>query len=146
MTVATKKIDLAPIKTQIEKVDAEIKAPFPTPPVGAMVVWYARADVREGAEIAAIVTRVDGPGKISLTAFRPQGMPDPTRLGVLHVNHPTHLSKHNSVSVNTGAWDYPDGTIPPKSHYARHTEALNKKRDGLLDQLSQAEAINKTLS
>lgn len=141
-----KEIDLGPITEQLEKVEAEIKSPLPTPPVGTPVVWYPRATLDRDNQIAAIVTKVEGPGKLTLTVFRPQSMPDATRRGCLHVSHPIHENRHNSVSQNSGAWDYPEGVTIPKSHRDLHLEQLQRKRDSIQDQLSEATEIAKKQS
>lgn len=137
----TKDIDLSPMKEQLRQIDEELKNPLPTPPIGSTVVWYPRAAVEEGNRVAAIVTNVEGPGKLTLTVFKPLATPDPTRRGCLHVSHPVHEKRANSVSINAGAWDYPDDVIPGKSHYDLHVAALNKKRDSLVDQIANASAI-----
>ena len=141
-----KEIDLEPIKEQLEKVKAEIKSPLPTPPVGFTVVWYPRAVQEEDNQVAGIVTKVEGPGKVTLTVFRPQGMPDATRRGCLHVTHPVHEKRANSVSVNAGSWDYIPGENIPKSHYERHLEALYVKQESLEKQIENASEIAKKQS
>jgi hypothetical protein len=135
-------VDTDPILKQIEAAEAEMKRPLPTPPVGYTVVWYDRADKRDGAEIAAIVTKVEGPGKLTVTTFRPQGMPDPTRRGCLHATHKLHDNRHNTVSRNSGSWDYPQGVRAPKEHFKHHMEQLEAKVEMLQGRLEDAEKMN----
>jgi len=141
MAVETPEIDLAPMQDMLANVEKEMKNPIPTPPVGTTIVWYAKALVEDDSKIAALVTKVEGPGKITVTAFRPQGMADPTRRGCLHVSDPIHEKRHNSVSMNSGAWDYVAFTKIPKEHYQLHLDALAKKRDSLIEKLATAQSI-----
>lgn len=134
-------IDTQPIREQIAATDADIKNPLPTPPVGTTVVWYDRASNEPGAEIAAIVTRIEGPGKISVTTFRPQGMPEFTRRGVLYMTHPQHENRHNTVSRNSGSWAYPGQSKPPKADFELHLTQLASKRESLVAKLDEAESI-----
>lgn len=136
-------IDVEPIKEQLAKVEADLKSPLPTPPVGTPVVWYPRAQVGADNQIAALVTKVEGPGKVTLTAFRPQGTADPTRRGCLHVSHPVHEQRANAVSVNAGAWDYIEGWDVPGEHYELHRGVLEIKRDSLSDQIAVATDMKK---
>ena len=133
---------IKPIQEQIDKINASLKNPLPTPPVGTPVVWYDRAERKEDGEIAALVTKVEGPGKVTVTVFRPQGMPDPTRRGCLHMSHPTHEQRHNAVSRNSGGWDYPIGSRAPKDHLALHTEQLNMRKDALQKSIDDIKAAN----
>lgn len=136
-----REVDLGPIQDQISAVEAEIKSPLPTPPVGTLVVWYPRAARAIENQIAGIVTRVEGPGKITLTVFRPQGVPELNHRGCLFVDHPIHEKRANSVSVNSGSWEYPELVKPDKSHFDLHLAVLNKKRDSLKEQVRVASEI-----
>jgi hypothetical protein len=111
-------------------VEAEIASPMPTPPVGTMVIWYDRADTRPGGERAAVVTKIEEPGKLTLTIFPPNSMPI-HKQGCLHISNPIHERKSNAVSRNSGAWDYLDFTDIPKVHYEPHLKRLGKKRDSI---------------
>ena len=132
--------DLAPVYNAIAAAEAELKSPLPTPKVGASVVWYDRADNRDGAEIAAIVTKVEGPGKVTLVALRPFGMAEHKK-GCLHVSHKIHENRHNTVSKNAGSWDYLVGTKAPKEDFNLHVETINERIAVLKAQVAEAEAI-----
>ena len=119
----------------IADLEQQLKNPLPTPPVGFPVIWYRKAEVKPGAELAAIVTKVEDAGKVCLTVFPPQGMQDPTRRGSLHVRHEIHQKRHNSTSVNCGSWDYPIGTEAPESHYDYHTNRLKQRIASLKESL-----------
>lgn len=135
-----KEIDLDPIKAQIEGIETEMKLPMPTPPIGTLVVWYKKADIKLMSQIAGIVTKIEGPGKLSIITFSPNQMAKHV-MGSLHVTHPIHDNRHNAVSQNSGAWDYPDGIAIPKAHRDLHLESLQKKRDSLVAQLDNATEI-----
>ena len=138
-----KKIELGPMLEQIAKIDEELANPLPTPPVASMVVWYPRADIDPENQIAGIVTKVEGPGKLTLTVFRPQGMADATRRGCLHIEHSIHENRHNAVSQNSGAWEYPDWVEIPDSHYDLHRDQLMKKKESVQKQIAEAEEVSK---
>jgi hypothetical protein len=120
---------------RINELELEMKHPLPTPPVGTPVVWYDRAQVSEEAQRAAIVTRVEGPGKVTLTIFPPNGMPLYNKKGTLHVSHEIHDRRGNAVSKNSGSWDYTSRTSRPKSHNELHIAEIQKKIDSLEAQL-----------
>ena len=134
-------INLESTEDLIKELEMETKSPLPTPPVGFTVVWYDAARNDPGAEKAAIVTKVEGPGKLVLTIFPPNGMPIFNKKGILHTSHPVHERRGNAVSKNSGSWDYPAGITVPKSHNDLHLAELNKKIDSLKAQLAEASAI-----
>lgn len=136
-------IDIEPIKKQIADLESQLKNPLPTPPVGMPVVWYAGADVRDGAERAGIVTSVLGPGKITVTVFGPSAMPSHFT-GCLYLSHPAHEQRNNAVSRNSGAWGYLPGTSTPKSHLTQHIEQLEKRKSSLKAQLEDAKSIQES--
>ena len=133
-------IDLTPLKKAIAEVEAEMKEPIPTPPVGTALVWYRQAR-QDGGQNAAICTGIDGPGKIKLSVFPPNGMKE-NKQGVLNCKDPIHEKLTNRVSKENGAWDYPDGTGPSKGHYKVHIDRLQHKKDGFLTQLEDAKKRN----
>jgi hypothetical protein len=132
------------IKKQIAELDALAADPLPTPPVGTMIVWYrgARRDENNPSvsQIPAIVQQVDGPGKVKLIAFPPQRNPE-NKQGCLHIKHPIHLNRANSVSVDSGAWDYPDGTRPAKFHFDLHLAEIARQKAEAERNLAQFEKI-----
>lgn len=132
-------MDLSQMQKQIDELDEQIANPTPTPPLGTTVKWLKRAN-REDA-YAAIVTKVEAAGKVTVTIFPPFGMPTHTK-GCLHISNPIHLQRAHSVSVNSGAWDYLDGSKPPKAHFDMDVLVLTKRRDSLLVQLAEAKVIS----
>lgn len=138
--MAVQQVDLDPIYKAIYDVEEEMKSPHPTPPVGTSVLWYDRADTREGSERAAVVTKVEGPGRVTLTIFPPNSMTI-HKQGCLYIKDPIHEQRHNSVSRNSGAWDYLPQTKIPSEHYGIHLERLSRKKESLELQVAQAEEI-----
>jgi len=133
-------IDTEPLVKQIEEVEAELASPLPTPTVGTMVVWYDRGQKVAEGKRAAIVTKIEGAGKVQLTVFAPNAMPM-HKIGSLHISHSVHAKAHNSVSKNNGGWDYRDGDDAPDSHYDMHREMLTAKLAAMKHQLVEAEQI-----
>lgn len=119
------------IKKRIEELKALEASPLPTPPVGTTVVWFpgAKRDAHRPYEdaVAAVVTKIDGSGRVTLVAFAPHAVPSHKRSSH-HVDHPIHLQRANSVSVESGSWDYPQGTTAPKAHFATHLAELSRQR------------------
>lgn len=133
-------IDIEPLLSQIDDTENEMLYPLPTPPVGTMIVWYDRGQKIDGSQRAAIVTKVEGPGKLQLTVFAPNAMPT-HKIGSLHISHPVHTKAHNSVSKNNGGWDYRDGDDIPDTHYEAHRNVLQTKLTGMRRSLEEAEQI-----
>jgi hypothetical protein len=131
-------MDLQPIQKQIDELDAQIASPTPTPPVGTTVRWFKRANPDD--VYAAIVTRIEAAGKLTVTVFLPFGVPTHTK-GCLHASHPIHKQRTHTVSVNSGSWDYLDGQKPPKSHFEMDVAVLTRRRDALLEQLAEAKVV-----
>jgi hypothetical protein len=131
-------MDLTQIQKQIDELDEQIANPTPTPPVGTSVKWFKRANKDD--VYAAIVTKIEAAGKLTLTVFPPFGLTTHTR-GCLHISNPIHQQRAHSVSVNSGAWDYLDGQKPPKAHFDMDVAVLTKRRDALLVQLAEAKVV-----
>lgn len=135
-----REIDLGPIKAAIAEVDAQLKNPLPTAPVGTPIIWYPQGDIQRGIPVAGVVTLVDGPGKITVTTFPPRSFPT-HKTAALHEWHPQHKDRHNHISINCGAWGYPKDVAIPKQHFQPHVDQLNAKRASLVAQLEQATAV-----
>jgi hypothetical protein len=133
-------VDTTPLMLQIEETESELASPLPTPPVGTLVVWYDRGVKAADAQRAAIVTKVEGPGKVQLTVFAPNAMPM-HKIGSLHISHSVHEKAHNSVSKNSGGWDYRDGEMIPGEHYDLHRNVLNTKLESMRKSLDEAKQI-----
>jgi hypothetical protein len=133
-------IDLQPLRDAIRDAEEGLKAPQPTPPVGTVLVWYDRAEKDPDAQAAAIVTQVEGVGKLKLVVFKPDHYPKHYK-GVLHVDHANHQQKHNEMTLRNGAWDYPDHVRITKGHYGLHVAMLEKKLATARRQLAEAEEI-----
>lgn len=117
--------------------EAEANDIQPTAPVGWSVLWYPGGDVRN--PVAAMVTAVEGPGKIAVIAFAPGGFPVHHK-GVHYIHHPLSKRASNAQVSRCGTWDYlPDSGKTPSSHLTLHRESVAKKRATL----DQAEADRK---
>ena len=132
------------IKKRIEELKQMEANPLPTPPVGTVVVWFnaARRDPNRPYEdaVASVVTKIDGPGKVTLLAFAPFGVPSHKRSSH-HVDHPIHKQRANSVSIESGSWDYPQGQRIPKEHYVIHLDEIARQRSEAEANLKLNEAV-----
>lgn len=136
-------LNTSALKERLKQLDLELTKPIPTPPIASTVVWYEGGKTREqnGEQRAAIVVGIEGPGKLRLKIFDARAM-DKNKSGVLHVDHKIHQQKNNSVTVQSGAWDYPDDRTPPKSHFKLHEDFLKKQRDQVERDIAAHEAAN----
>ena len=131
---------MKPMLAKLEEIELKIRNPLPTPPIGTPVVWYPHARVVKGAEVAALVTGIEGPGRLKITVFVPNGMPVPKQ-ACHHVTDPVHEKRNNSISKTSGAWDYIEGTKTPKADFQFHLEHLNKLKNDFTGKIEQAQAI-----
>lgn len=121
------------LKAQIASLDSQLKNPLPTPHIGCPVLWYPRGRVEEENAVAAIVTAVEGPGKVKLTVFKPNAMQE-HKNGVHWAKHPAMEGKDFSqAKIHNGVWDYEKNSSPRKSHYDLHTQQLERKREAVLE-------------
>ena len=135
---------MADTKDLIEKFEAELENPLPTPPVGWPIVWHraAQADYVVPATVAA----VQGPGKVVINIDIPHQNRQ-TKDGCLHSSHPQHEKRANPISVKTGSWDYVEGMDIPDSHYDYHRDNLKRRIVDLKSQmLPDVEAVKKKLA
>lgn len=124
-------LDLSPYTAQLKELEEQLKAPWPTPPVGTFVQWFNRNDVADpGAVCAAVVTKVDGPAKVCLTIFPPNGMPK-HKVGVYFTGHPVHENKVNAQTDRNGSWGYPPEVTVAPGHYKLHTDSLNIRKQAI---------------
>lgn len=115
----------------LEQIRVQMDLPLPTAPVGTNVQWF---EMNEDERCyAALVTRIEGPGKVQVVVFRPNAMPQ-HRQGVLHRSHPVHKNRHATETMRNGAWDYPPGVNPLKGHRELHLKELKRREAAILEQ------------
>jgi hypothetical protein len=124
--------------TQQEILDgakAQKKSPLPTPPVGYAVQWYEggrRENVR-----AAIVTKVEGPGRVMLAVISPNSFV--IHKSVHHADHPVHKRQNAPEAARNGTWDYLPDTKIPASHHKLHIEQLDRQITAVENQILEVE-------
>lgn len=115
---------------------------LPTPPVGWPVVWY-RSDMEQNEPIAATVTAVEAPGRVSLYYVALNGFLAHKR-GVNWVGDDRRLSPGRPFRVN-GCWDFlPDikprnATKFHKDEIARREKLEKQRQDEFRRQREEAE-------
>lgn len=107
----------------IKEIDSQLKSVMPTPTVAQPVIWYRGG--KEDAPVAAQVTAVEAPGRVSLIVFSVDAFPVHVK-GCHHRSWPEHQRPGNVNTVQRGAWDYPNGTIP-EADLAAHKQQLKEK-------------------
>jgi hypothetical protein len=119
------------ISQQLLAIEHEKENLLPTPSVSTPIQWFLGG---HGEAQAAIVSKVESPGKLSVTIFPPNGMPFVKR-GVLWKRCEQAVKNPHDPQVHrSGAWDYPLGTNIPKQHLQLHTAMLEQKEKGLIKQ------------
>lgn len=107
---------------------------LPTPPIGTIVVWYERNQVRDEFARVGVVMKRESPGQVTLKVFQ-QGN-DRIVSGVQYIEHPAHKNRRHDA-VNSGCWTYgeddmtrylADGKIP-EHHYSFHRDVVKRKWD-----------------
>lgn len=118
---------------QVKQLEEQLKKPLPTPHIGCMVLWYPRGRIETENEVAAIVTAIEGPGKVKLTVFKPNAMQE-HKQGVHWSGHPAMEGKDFAQArIHNGVWDYETNTNVRKSHYDLHREQLQRKKEAALE-------------
>jgi hypothetical protein len=97
-----------------------------TPPVGWSVNWFPGGDT--DSPQAALVTAIEGPGKIAVVCFPAGGFPVHHK-GVHYVHHPLIKRAGSPQKTRSGSWDYlPDSGKIPGSHSKVHRDIVAKKK------------------
>ncbi len=126
---------LQPYRLQLEGYKETAKNPLPTPPVGSSVAWYSNGKKDDPErEHAAIVTKIQDSGKISLIVFRPNAMPI-HKTGVYFHEHQSHAKPSNAETMTNGCWDYPKFSKVPKEHYDYHLKQLSARMEAVQQQI-----------
>jgi hypothetical protein len=115
----------------LDQIAEQRKHPFPTPPVGETVQWFENND--QDNPRAAIVAKVEEPGRLCLTVFPPNGA---TRhiMGCWHVSHECHQTRGSQMTFRNGSWNYVPGRTVPKADYQAHLDWLDKKEFNVLEE------------
>lgn len=111
----------------------------PTPPVGCPVVWYPRGDRANGPS-AALVTQVEGLGRVSLTIFAVQSEPV-VKKGVNFIDV-AEQTPNASQTVRNGGWDFVPGFEPAAGSgvYKLAHEDMDRKEAILAEQNAKGES------
>ncbi len=96
---------------------------LPTPPIGHSVQWFEAGNTKN--PFAAVVTQVEGPGRVELTVFKARSSLI-YKQGVLHVTAEEHKVPGNPTTVRCGSWDYPLGKYP-REHSDFHLQDIAKR-------------------
>lgn len=123
-------------RLKIQEVEKQMETPIPTPHVSCMVIWYprGRSDNPEEGK-AAIVTAIQGSGKVSLTILPPMGTPV-FKKGVYYCKHPQmERMKKTSAIMESGTWSFPENTTPRKTHYELHLQELSKRKAAISEEV-----------
>ena len=114
---------------------------LPTPPIRTPVQWYLGGD--RGQATAAMVTGVEGPGRLMLVIFQRNSIPM-HRTGVYYVTHRMVTDKTNGTVGATlkekGSWGLEEGFKIPESWYAVHDADIARREANLVEGERQAAA------
>lgn len=112
----------------------------PTPKVSDGVIYHAYGDKRNAAP--AIVSEVEGPGRIKVTVFPFNGMLQ-HKGGCHHVTHWIH-DKPNETTKMNGAWSFPREA--PVDAYEVHEAELAKRENALIEAEQKAKDAAKAFA
>lgn len=129
----------AHLEQLVRDLEAQLKDPTPTTPVGEPVAWLDRGVVSPETTFAALVTQVEGVGKVKLVVFKPNAMPI-HKVGVVHISNPQHQIPNNATTVRNGAWDYPEGARVPSPHYEYHKRYITERIANIRREIEQLKA------
>lgn len=115
---------------QIKALEEELKTGvLPTPRIGETIIWFPENKTADQLGVslarAAIVTAVEGPGRLSVLVFAPNSEPR-HRKGVWHTTWPGHQKPGNETTKTNGSWDYVDRKTPAKDRDL-HSDAIKAK-------------------
>lgn len=129
---------MSDISGTLDNIAKERKRPMPTPPVGMPVVWFLGGD--EANPRPALVTQVEGPGRVSLVVLPLNTMPQ-HKMGVLYKDHPDMEEANTPAKRTKGSWDYIPGfpSMIPKEHFEHHKQLLDRREKQAMAQLEQEE-------
>lgn len=129
------------LQDQLDAVESQLKNPLPTPHIGASVWWYEHGQVSPDNVMAAVVTAIEGPARVTLAIFPPRGMMR-HKSGVHWARHPQIASKvHDPTRLAAGVWEYPDGSHVRKQNFEVHEQQLLKRKLSIIDQMRQIQDI-----
>lgn len=120
----------------LKKIAAQKETPSPTPPIGTMVNWFERNE--EEMRFAAVVTRIQGAGKVELAVQKPRHHVI-HKQGVLYRGDPIHEKRANPATVAAGSWDYIEGVKIPHSHFSYHLNDLERQEKAIRQEIKSRE-------
>jgi len=109
----------------------------PTPKVGDPIIYHPESDKRR--EVPAVVSKVEGPGKIQITVFPFQGMMQ-HRSGCHHITHWIH-DNPTAFTRQNGAWSF--AREAPADAYQLHEAELAKRENSLIEAEERAKEAAK---
>lgn len=109
----------------------------PTPKVSDTVIYHAYGDKRNSAP--AIVSEVEGPGRVKLTIFPYQGMLQ-HKAGCHHISHWIHDKPNENTKMN-GAWSF--AREAPADAFEVHEAELTKRENALIEAEQRAKEAAK---
>lgn len=129
---------MSDISGTLDQIAKERKRLQPTPPVGMPVVWFMGGDDKNPRP--ALVTQVEGPGRVSLVILPLNTMPQ-HKMGVLYKDHPDMEEANTPAKRTKGSWDYVPGfpSMIPKEHFEHHKGLLDHREKQAMAQLQQEE-------
>ena len=109
---------------------------LPTPPIGCPLQYF-RDDQSLADPIAAICTRIDGPGMVTLSVYAPNHPMGQTRAGVGWAGDDRRLDGSRPFRKN-GVWNFIDG-VKPRDAMKFHKDLMERRANSLRAAEEQAE-------
>lgn len=107
----------------LENLQKERDQLIPTPPIGRIVLWYERGYVHADHAQPAVVTAVEGPGRVSVCLLaKSRGA---IKTGVKYHKIEGATDARVQTTYRFGCWDYVEGEAPSKTTHADFQVHLN---------------------
>lgn len=125
-------------RRRIESLGTQMRIALPTPEIGRWVWFYKQGDLKSDP-VAALVTRQDGPGQVTLECHGPHSQVNINVTGVHFKEHP-FLETNPQVAKmkNGGVWDFKEGDKPTEAHKTLHRRQLEMQIKSANEELLKA--------
>jgi len=112
----------------LENLQSEKDNLIPTPPIGRIVLWYERGYVSPDHAQPAVVTAVEGPGRISVCLLaKSRGA---IKTGVKFHKLEGATDSRVQTTYRFGCWNYIEGEAPTKNthpDYQPHLKSISER-------------------
>lgn len=126
------------LRQRLVGLETQKRIALPTPEVGRWVWFYKQGDTSTDP-IAALVTRQDGPGQVTLECHQPHAQTHINVTGVHFKDHPFLVTNPQVAKMkNGGVWDFKEGDAATEKHKKLHLKQIDTQIKSTNDELLKA--------